>query len=117
MYFNYLGTFSWFTGLLEVVFYTVAWLPVGYPVLSHAISKIRTGDVFTEFLLMSMASVGAFYIGEYPEGVAVMLFYTVGELFQGAAVRRARSNIQSLLDIRPDVARVFRNGVYEIVHP
>jgi Cd2+/Zn2+-exporting ATPase len=116
-YINFSDSILWFNGLLEVVFYTVAWLPVGYSVLSHAISKIRSGDVFTEFLLMSMASAGAFYIGEYPEGVAVMLFYTVGELFQGAAVRRARSNIQSLLDIRPDVARVFRDGVYELVHP
>lgn len=83
----------------------------------QAWKRIQAGDVFTEFLLMSMASVGAFYIGEYAEGVAVMLFYTVGELFQGAAVRRARANIRSLLDLRPAQARVFRDGEFVLVTP
>lgn len=107
----------WFDGWIELVYYAVAFFPVGYPVMLQAWKRIRAGDIFTEFLLMSMASVGAFYIGEYAEGVAVMLFYTVGELFQGAAVRRARANIRSLLDLRPAQARVLRNGEYTLVSP
>ncbi len=107
----------WFDGWIELLFYAIAFFPVGYPVMTQAWRRIRAGDVFTEFLLMSMASVGAFYIGEYAEGVAVMLFYTIGELFQGAAVRRARANIRSLLDLRPAYARVLRNNEYIEVSP
>jgi Zn2+/Cd2+-exporting ATPase len=107
----------WFSGWIEILYYAVAFFPVGYPVMVQAWKRIRVGDVFTEFLLMSMASVGAFYIGEYAEGVAVMLFYTVGELFQGAAVRRAKQNIRSLLDLRPTTARVLRDGSYLLVAP
>src|SRR5690606_30262677 len=73
--------------------------------------------VFTEFFLMGIATIGAFYIGEYPEGVAVMLFYAVGELFQGAAVSRAKRSIKALLDVRPDTARVLRNGEFKVVDP
>ncbi len=108
---------TWFEGWIELIYYAIAFYPVGYPVMVQAWKRIRDRDVFTEFLLMSMASVGAFYIGEYAEGVAVMLFYTVGELFQGAAVRRARANIRSLLDLRPAQARVFRDGEYVLVSP
>lgn len=107
----------WFQGWVELVYYVVAFFPVGYPVMLQAWKRIQAGDIFTEFLLMSMASLGAFYIGEYAEGVAVMLFYTVGELFQGAAVRRARANIRSLLDLRPAQARVMRDGDYVLVSP
>jgi Cd2+/Zn2+-exporting ATPase len=107
----------WFSGWIELAFYATAFFPVGYSVMLQAWNRIRAGDVFTEFLLMSMASVGAFYIGEYAEGVAVMLFYTVGELFQGAAVRRARANIRSLLDLRPAQARVYRDGSYVLERP
>ncbi|HMU15201.1 MAG TPA: heavy metal translocating P-type ATPase [Flavobacteriales bacterium] len=93
------------------VWYLAAYLPVGWPVLVSAVRAIGKGDVFSEFFLMSLATIGAFYIGEYPEGVAVMLFYAVGELFQNAAVDRAKRNIQALLDVRPDTANVMKDGV------
>ncbi|MCB0440393.1 MAG: cadmium-translocating P-type ATPase, partial [Flavobacteriaceae bacterium] len=79
--------------------------------------SIKKGDVFTEFFLMSIATIGAFIIGEYPEGVAVMLFYAVGELFQNAAVNRAKGNIKALLDVRPKEANVFRDGDFKSVNP
>jgi Cd2+/Zn2+-exporting ATPase len=90
--------------------YLAAYLPVGIPVLVKAIKAIAKGDVFSEFFLMSLATIGAFFIAEYPEGVAVMLFYAVGELFQDAAVDRAKRNIKALLDVRPDTANVMQNG-------
>lgn len=93
------------------VWYLAACGPVGWPVLVSAVRAIGKGDVFSEFFLMSLATIGAFYIGEYPEGVAVMLFYAVGELFQNAAVKRAKHNIQALLDVRPDTANVMRDGI------
>lgn len=112
--------FGWFETLnawVVILFYGVAWIPVGYPVLKKGLQLVSKGDVFTEFTLMSLASFGAFYIGEYPEGVAVLLFYTVGELFQEAAVRRARTNIKALLDVRPDTARWVSGNQSKIVHP
>ncbi|HRH68229.1 MAG TPA: heavy metal translocating P-type ATPase [Flavobacteriales bacterium] len=90
--------------------FLAAYLPVGWPVLVSAIKAIGKGDVFSEFFLMSIATIGAFFIGEYPEGVAVMLFYAVGELFQSAAVDRAKRNIRALLDVRTDTASVVRDG-------
>ncbi len=93
------------------VWYALAYIPVGLPVVVKAIKAIAKGDVFSEFFLMSLATTGAFFIQEYPEGVAVMLFYAVGELFQDAAVDRAKRNIQALLDVRPDTALVMRDGV------
>ncbi len=95
----------------RLAWYLAAYLPVGLPVLVKAIKAIAKRDVFSEFFLMSIATIGAFFIGEYPEGVAVMLFYAVGELFQDAAVDRAKRNIQALLDVRPDTANVMRDGV------
>ncbi len=95
----------------RLAWYLAAYLPVGLPVLVKAIKAIAKGDVFSEFFLMSLATIGAFFIQEYPEGVAVMLFYAVGELFQDAAVDRAKRNIQALLDVRPDTANVVRDGV------
>ncbi len=95
----------------RLAWYLAAYLPVGLPVLVKAIKAIAKGDVFSEFFLMSLATIGAFFIQEYPEGVAVMLFYAVGELFQDAAVDRAKRNIQALLDVRPDTANVMRDGV------
>ncbi|HEA21977.1 MAG TPA: cadmium-translocating P-type ATPase [Pricia antarctica] len=115
--FDYFGTFPHFTGWIRILWYTVAYLPVGVPVLIEGFQHIRKGDFFTEFLLMSIATLGAFAIGEYPEGVAVMLFYAVGELFQGAAVKKARGNIRALLDARPDSASVYRGGTYISVGP
>uniref|UniRef100_UPI00259B6B3A heavy metal translocating P-type ATPase n=1 Tax=uncultured Polaribacter sp. TaxID=174711 RepID=UPI00259B6B3A len=97
--------------------YGVAYIPVGFPVVKEGWKSITKGDVFTEFFLMSIATIGAFVIGEYPEGVAVMLFYAVGELFQSAAVNRAKSNIKALLDVRPIEALVYRNNDYKSVNP
>lgn len=109
--------FEIFNAWIVILFYGIAWMPVGYPVLKKALQLVSKGDVFTEFTLMSLASFGAFYIGEYPEGVAVLLFYTVGELFQEAAVRRARTNIKALLDVRPDTARWVNGNQTKMVHP
>jgi len=97
--------------------YIVAYLPVGVPVLQEVWETFKARDFFTEFSLMSIATIGAFAIGEYPEGVTVMLFYTIGELFQMAAVNRAKRNISALLDVRADVAHVLRNGKYESTSP
>ncbi|MCP9761493.1 heavy metal translocating P-type ATPase [Lacihabitans soyangensis] len=102
---------SWFTGWVRIIWYGVAYLPVGFPVLKEAIESIGKGEIFSEFLLMSIATIGAFAIGEYPEGVAVMLFYSVGEVFQGLAVKRAKANIKSLLDQRPDEVTILQNNV------
>ncbi len=114
---DYLANISFFEGVVRLAWYVVAYLPVGWPVLVKGARAIARGDVFTEFFLMGIATLGAFALGEYPEGVAVMLFYTVGELFQHSAVHRARSNIQALLDIRPQTAAVLRDGKIHIVHP
>jgi Cd2+/Zn2+-exporting ATPase len=108
---------AWFNSYIRLVWYMAAYAPVGLPVLWTGIKAAFRGDIFTEFLLMSLASIGAFFIGEYPEGVAVMVFYTVGELFQDAAVNRAKKNIRSLLDMQPGSASVLRNGRYEVVQP
>ena len=102
---------DWFTGYVRIVWYAIAYLPVGLPVLKEAYESIVKGDVFSEFFLMCIATIGAFAIGEYPEGVAVMLFYTIGETFQGMAVKRAKSSIKSLLDQRPDEVHVLENNV------
>lgn len=102
---------EWFIGWMRIVWYCVAYLPVGFPVLREAFESIKNGQVFSEFLLMSIATIGAFAIGEYPEGVAVMLFYSVGEIFQTLAVKRAKTNIQALLDQRPDEVTILENGV------
>jgi len=110
-------TNTFFEGYIRLGWYLLAYIPVGLPVAKEAYEAIRQKDLFNEFSLMTIASLGAFFIGEYPEGVAVMLFYSVGELFQDAAVNRAKKNIKALLDIRPDVATVFRNGNYEDVTP
>lgn len=101
---------EWFTGWVRLLWYVIAYVSVGFPVIREAIESIQKGDVFSEFFLMTIATLGAFAIGEYPEGVAVMLFYSVGEAFQTLAVRRAKSNIQSLLDQRPDEVSVVRHG-------
>lgn len=103
-------TQSWFTGWLRIAWYVVAYMPVGIPVIKDAFLAIRKGEVFSEFFLMSIATIGAFTIGEFPEGVAVMLFYAVGEVFQSMAVSRAKANIKSLLDQRPDEVTVLENN-------
>ncbi|WP_426480992.1 heavy metal translocating P-type ATPase [Chryseobacterium sp. R2ACT005] len=100
----------WFTGWVRLVWFLAAYIPVGFPVLKDAYKSIIKGDVFSEFFLMSIATIGAFVIGEYPEGVAVMLFYAVGEVFQSMAVTRAKGNIKALLDQRPDEVTVMENN-------
>ena len=114
---DYFKAFPYFSGWVRIIWYVVAYIPVGWPVVKEGWKSIKKGDVFTEFFLMSIATIGAFIIGEYPEGVAVMLFYAVGELFQNAAVNRAKGNIKALLDVRPKEANVFRNGDYKNVSP
>ena len=75
----------------KVAWYVAAYIPVGFPVIKEAILALSKREVFTEFFLMSIATIGAFAIGEYPEGVAVMLFYAVGELFQSAVKREPKT--------------------------
>lgn len=106
---------TWFSDWVRIVWYVVAYIPVGFPVIKEAIQSIRYKDFFSEFFLMSIATIGAFSIGEYPEGVAVMLFYAVGEVFQTLAVTRAKGNIKALLDQRPDEVTILRNGKPVIV--
>jgi Cd2+/Zn2+-exporting ATPase len=108
---------AFFKGWVKIIWYAVAYVPVGLSVIKEAWEALRKGEIFTEFFLMSIATIGAFAIGEYPEGVAVMLFYAIGELFQSAAVKRAKNNIKALLDVRPKTANVLRNGNYETVDP
>ena len=102
---------EWFQNRwVQVVWYAAAWLPTGLGVLREAIEEAREGELFSEFLLMSVASIGAFAIGEFPEAVAVMALYCIGEALQDQAVGRARDNIKSLIAIRPDHAVVVREG-------
>ncbi len=108
---------AFFTGTTRLVWYIAAYLPVALPAFKHAGSAMAKKDFFNEFTLMIVATLGAFFIGEYPEGVAVMLFYTVGELFQESAVLKARKNIKTLLDVRPDKATVLRNEITSTVPP
>ncbi|PZX58136.1 heavy metal translocating P-type ATPase [Algoriphagus chordae] len=106
---------DWFTGYIRLVWYILAYLPVGLPVLKEAFQSILKGDVFSEFFLMGIATLGAFAIGEYPEGVAVMLFYSVGEVFQGMAVTRAKTNIKTLLDQRPDEVTILEGNTTKTI--
>lgn len=109
---------SWFTTQwVQLAWYILAYIPVGIPVLMEAWESIRKKDVFSEYTLMSIATIGAFFIGEYPEGVAVMLFYAVGELFQSSAINRAKRNISALLDVRPETATVIKNDTTETMPP
>lgn len=104
-------------GRIRLVWYLAAYVPVGVPVLREAWETMRSGEIFSEFTLMSVAAAGAFLIGEYPEGVAVMVFYAVGELFQDRAVSRAKRSIGALLDVRPETAAVVREKGTETVSP
>lgn len=93
-------------GWAEIALFVLAYLLIGGDVLWQAVRNIARGQVFDEFFLMSIATLGAFAIQEYPEAVAVMLFYQIGEMFQSLAVNRSRKSIQSLMNIRPDYANV-----------
>ena len=97
--------------------YIVAYLIVGLEIVIKAIENIFKGEVFDEHFLMAVATIGAFAIGEFPEAVAVMLFYQIGELFQDYAVDKSKESITNLMDIRPDVAVVKRNGKLETLKP
>lgn len=108
---------SFFKYPINLIWFLVAYAFVGLKVNFEALKEIRHGNIFSEFFLMSIATIGAFLIGEYSEGVAVMLFYSIGELFQDAAVERAQKSIKALLDIRPDRVTVIRNGEPFIVKP
>ena len=98
------------SGWLRLAVFLVPYIVIGYDVLWKAVRNISHGQVFDENFLMSLATVGAFFIGEYAEAVAVMLFYQVGELFQSYAVGRSRRSIAALMDIRPDYANLERDG-------
>jgi Zn2+/Cd2+-exporting ATPase len=115
--FDYFIRPSFFQNYIRLAWYIVAYIPVGIPVMKDAVKSISRGAFFSEFFLMSLATVGAFFIKEYSEGVAVMLFYAVGELFQTAAVNRAKRSIKALLDIRPDTVNVIKNGSIQTVRP
>lgn len=108
---------DFFKGNMRLLWYIVAYLPVALPSFKNAGTALAQKDFFNEFTLMIVATLGAFLIGEYPEAVAVMLFYTIGEMFQNSAVQKARKNIKSLLDVRPDNASVIRNGSISVVNP
>lgn len=108
---------DFFKGYIRLFWYIIAYLPVGLPVMKEAWDAFLRKDFFTEFSLMCLATIGAFAIQQYPEGVAVMLFYAIGELFQSAAVKKAKGNIKALLDFRPATATVFRENKYQTVKP
>lgn len=103
--------------LLSLILFGVSYLIIGGDVILNAIKNILRGEVFDENFLMSIATMGAFFIGEYPEAVAVMLFYQIGEVFQGYAVNKSRKSISSLMNIRADYANVLRNDKEVKVSP
>ena len=104
-------------GTPRLMVYALSYVIVGYEVILIAVKNIMAGIPFDENFLMTIATIGAFIIGEYPEGVAVMLFYQVGEMFQGMAVNHSRKSISSLLDIRPDSANLEKDGEIIVVNP
>ena len=103
----------WINNTLFIISYII----VGFEIIRKAVRNIFRGKVFDENFLMTVATIGAFGIGEFPEAVAVMLFYQIGELFQNYAVDKSRKSIANLMDIRPDYANVYRNGIVERVNP
>ena len=105
------------TELYSNILYVIAYIIVGYDIVLKAVRNIFKGKVFDENFLMTVATIGAFCIGEFPEAVAVMLFYQIGELFQSYAVDRSRKSVASLMDIRSDYANVYREDEIERVDP
>lgn len=106
-----------FKGLIRLIAFLVPFGVIGWDVLWRAVRNILHGQIFDENFLMSLATVGAFFTGEYPEAVVVMLFYQVGELFQSYAVGKSRKSIATLMDIRPDYANIEKDGKTEQVSP
>ncbi|NLV77029.1 MAG: cadmium-translocating P-type ATPase [Tissierellia bacterium] len=104
-------------GTPKFIVYLFAYIVVGLEIIIRAFRNLMAGQPFDEYFLMTVATLGAFIIGEYPEGVAVMLFYQIGELFQGLAVNHSRKSISSLLDIKPDYANLEKNGSVVVVNP
>lgn len=98
---------SWYYAL---PFFLVAYFVIAYPVLRETLENVRKGQLFDENSLMTIATIGAFFLREFPEAVGVMLFFRIGELIQGISVGKSRRSIHSLMAVRPDFARVLRNG-------
>lgn len=103
--------------LINKTLYIIAYILVGFEIILKAVKNITKGEVFDENFLMTVATMGAFGIGEFPEAVAIMLFYQIGELFQDYAVDKSRKSITGLMEIRADFANVERNGKIEKVDP
>ena len=110
---------DWFTNNVWIRFswYFASYVLVAFSVFKDAFQLAKNFDFFNEFSLMGIATIGAFAIGEFPEGVAVMLFYAIGEMFQESAVNKAKNNIKALLDVRPKEATVFRSNKWETIAP
>ena len=104
-------------GAPQLILYLTCYIVVGWDIVWKAVTNILHGQVFDENFLMTIATIGALILGEYSEGVAVMLFYQVGEWFQSYAVSKSRKSIASLMDIRPDYANVERDGKLVSVDP
>ena len=102
---------------VTLVLFLIPYFVIGWDIMYKAVRNISHGQVFDENFLMLIATIGAFVVGEYSEGVAVMLFYQVGELFQSYAVGKSRRNISELMDIRPDYANIEVDGNLEQVDP
>lgn len=103
--------------IINDILFIISYLIVGYDIILKALRNITRGKVFDENFLMTIATIGAFFIGEFPEAVAVMLFYQVGELFQSYAVDKSRKSVSELMDIRPDYANLYQNKKTERVDP
>ena len=103
--------------IINDILFIISYLIVGYDIILKALRNITRGKVFDENFLMTIATIGAFFIGEFPEAVAVMLFYQVGELFQSYAVDKSRKSVASLMDIRPDYANLYHDEKTERVDP
>lgn len=103
--------------IVKLSFFALSYVIVGLPIVIKALQNVKNGEVFDENFLMTVATLGAVALGEYPEAVAVMLFFQIGEFFQSYAVSRSRKSIAALMDIRPDFARVQKNGEWAEVSP
>lgn len=112
-----LPEFIYLSNNARLIIFLIAYIIIGRDILIRAAKNIRNGQIFDENFLMSIATIGAFLVGEYPEGVAVMLFYQVGELFQSYAVDKSRNSITELMDIYPEYANVKRGDTIEEVDP
>ena len=103
--------------IINNILFITSYIIIGYDIILKALRNITRGKVFDENFLMTIATIGAFFIGEFPEAVAVMLFYQVGELFQSYAVDKSRKSVSELMDIRPDYANLYYNEKTERVEP